>query len=228
VQAGYRVIDEYVKQGQSAARAMWEPSGGGLGGDDLQRRFLAVMRTATDFASLWMDFLGGGVGRGPWGTPTNAGRTAPPGSVEIHPFSIGEAKVANGESRPHTNGDARPHAHADAWHAPAPAANDATRAPETASFVVDVASARRTETILDLRPGSARTFRVHDLRAVDPEAPRLAGATVERVHDGERVRVRLSVPADHPPGVYSALVLDEATALPKGSLTVRVFADGEP
>jgi hypothetical protein len=220
VQAGYRVIDEYVKQGQSAARAMWEPAGNSFGADDLQRRLLAVVRTATDFASLWMDFLGGGVGRAPWGTPTNVGRTAPPGSVEIHPFSIGEAKLTNGDARPHVNGDAR--------HAPAPGEPDWARATEVASFVVDVASARRTETHLELRPGPARTFRVHDLRAVDPEAPRLTGATVERVANGDRVRVRLSVPSDHPPGMYSALVLDEATALPKGSLTVRVFADGEP
>jgi len=223
VRAGYRVIDDYIRQGQNAARVMWAPVMGGstgfgsgglgvMGGDDLQQRLGVMMRTATDLATMWLDMLGPAA-RAPWGMPSwptgPASSASPPGTIEVRPFAMG---------------DATPHANA----APAPGHKDEAPRPWEGSAVsVDLRSARRAEVILDLRPGAdTATFRVHDLRAADAEAPRLTGVVVEKTADG-RLRVRLAVPADHPPGLYTGVVLDEKTSLPRGTLTVHVMTEAD-
>jgi hypothetical protein len=72
---GYRVIEEYLRQGQDAARAMGVPSVGGTPSDEgLQNRMSALLRTFSDFAGLWMDLMGkastgGAAAREPGVTP---------------------------------------------------------------------------------------------------------------------------------------------------------------
>src|SRR5205814_3924761 len=87
VQAGYRVIEDYVKQGQSAARLMWGPMmpGGMPGtsnGEDPQQRFGVMVRTMTDLATLWLDFLGSA----PWARmPGMMGMPGMPGAAKPTP-----------------------------------------------------------------------------------------------------------------------------------------------
>src|SRR5271165_2433794 len=93
VEAGYRVVDEYLRQGQNVARTMWAPfmPGGAWTGnaangappspfpgfpaspDDVQQRMGAMLRSATDLAMMWMDFMGmgamGGYGSRAPGSP---------------------------------------------------------------------------------------------------------------------------------------------------------------
>jgi hypothetical protein len=90
-------------------------------------------------------------------------------------------------------------------------------------LTLDIQSPRRIEVSVDLRPRSlALSLVVHDLRAPEPDKPRLTGVTLEGLPDEERVLLRLQVPEDHPPGIYSGLILDERTSLPRGTLTVRI------
>ena len=231
VQAGYRVIEDYVRQGQSAARMMWGPMLGGMGGagatggaggtggtfglgggEELQQRFGAMIRTATDLATLWLDFFGSG----PWGRGGPVGFGAqrpapPPGAVPPPPFSAGVSPASSAPAAPPA----------------APASNGSQHGGPIVS--VEVTSARRTEVILDLRPSSAElSLRVHDLRAVDAEAPRLKGVSVEGVPGEDRVVVRVLVPDQHPPGLDSGMILDDRTGLPRGTLAVRVVASGTP
>src|SRR5688572_28553371 len=53
VELGYRVIEEYLRQGQNVARAMGVPSFGTAPADEgVQNRMGAMLRSFTDFASL--------------------------------------------------------------------------------------------------------------------------------------------------------------------------------
>jgi hypothetical protein len=69
VDLGYRVIDEYLRQGQRAARALGDRSpdiAGGLGAlPDFYARF---SRYASDFAGLWLEMLGGAGVQPPFAT----------------------------------------------------------------------------------------------------------------------------------------------------------------
>jgi len=59
VEMGYRVIDEYLRQGQSVARALWAPSLGGTPSqDELQQRMGMMFRSFSDFMGLWLELLG--------------------------------------------------------------------------------------------------------------------------------------------------------------------------
>jgi hypothetical protein len=59
VQLGYRVIDEYVKQGASAASAFASPSRSQLpNAQDLPQMTERMMQYASDFTSLWFDAMG--------------------------------------------------------------------------------------------------------------------------------------------------------------------------
>jgi hypothetical protein len=208
VEAGYRVIDDYVRQGQSAARLVWGPVLGGANGavpgsEDLQQRMGMMVRSATDLMTMWLELFGSA----PWtrmpGFPF-APATPAPGAVPIAPFSMGPPPPPP---------------------APVPASAPVSPAP---IISIDVASARRTEVIVDLPQRQLPDkLRVLDLRAPDGEAPRLGGVTIERPGE-DRLVVRLRVPDDHPPGLYSGLILDEATSLPRGTLAVRIIASGVP
>ena len=105
--------------------------------------------------------------------------------------------------------------------APEPPAEPQGMAP--LGLTLDIQSARRVEVSVDLRPrSSGLPLVVHDLRAPEPDKPRLTGVKIEGLPDEERVCLHLQVPEEHPPGVYSGLILDERTSLPRGTLTVRI------
>lgn len=91
VQLGYRVIDEYLRQGQRAARRLTEPS---LGGEALtgEMRDLGVRMTelATEVTRAWFDAFGLAAGRAGMSAaaPRAAGAaTAAPGSA-VEPARI--------------------------------------------------------------------------------------------------------------------------------------------
>jgi hypothetical protein len=107
-----------------------------------------------------------------------------------------------------------------------PAASVASAAPaERLAVAVDVASVRRTEVVLDLPERSAtRGLTVQELRAVDdPSKPPLPAVVLE-VLEG-RLRVRLSVPSEHPAGVYVGAILDGKTYEVRGTLRVVVHPE---
>jgi hypothetical protein len=104
-----------------------------------------------------------------------------------------------------------------------PRAREATAPEHGARVTVAVECARPVEVSLDLRSGSwPAGLRAHDLRAADPEKPRLPGPMVERASEDGSITLRVRVPEDQPSGLYSGLLLDEATGVPAGSLSLRV------
>jgi hypothetical protein len=201
---GYRVIEEYLRQGQDMARTMWNPYAQAQAPEGgMPQPMVAMLRSFSEFASLWMDLMGRA---GPLGSARPPDFTPPSGSAG--PFSVNEPEP---EPRP----------------PPAPV-TVAPEAPATVAgplgLTLDLESRRRVEVSVDLRPRSAGlALRVHDLRALEADKPRLTGITVEGSPGEERVTLRLRIPEEHPPGVYSGIILDEHTSLPRGTLTVRLF-----
>jgi hypothetical protein len=210
---GYRVIEEYLRQGQNVARSVGIPYlGGGPAEEGLQNRMGAMVRSFSDFAGLWMDLMG----RGAPGTPGAAtpGVTPPAGTAGPFPASVdpGAAEVPKAVVP-------------EAPEAPNPPGASESQTAASWAFTFDIESARRIEVSVDLRPrSSGLALTVHDLRAPEPDKPRLAGVTIVGLPDEERVSIRIQVPEDHPPGVYSGIILDERTSLPRGTLSVRIPA----
>ncbi|OJT22986.1 hypothetical protein BO221_19015 [Archangium sp. Cb G35] len=204
VEMGYRVIEEYLRQGQNVARAMGVPSTGGAPADDgLQNRMGAMLRSFTDFASLWMELMGR---MGAGGAAAAPGVTPPVGTAG--PFPSGGAPVAPEPPKA---------------VAPAPQVVPEPQAVVPLGLTLDVDSPRRVEVSLELRPRSSTLpLVVHDLRAPEPDKPRITGVGIECLSEEERVILHLQVPEAHPPGVYSGLIVDERTGLPRGTLTVRI------
>lgn len=206
VELGYRVIEEYLSQGRKVASAMGIPSVGGPppADDGLQGRMGAMLRSFTDFASLWMDLMSrvgsGGVAAAAPGVTPAKGMAGP------FPASTGP----------------------DASEPPKPVAPEPSMSSESlkaapVGITLDIQSSRRVEVSVELRPrSSGLSLVVHDLRAPEPDKPRLTGVKLETLPEEERVCLRLQIPNDHPAGIYSGLILDERTSLPRGMLTVRI------
>jgi hypothetical protein len=209
VETGYRVVEEYLRQGQNMARAVGLPFPDGAVADDgLQNRMGAMFRSFSDFAGLWMDVMG----RMSAGGAPAPGVTPPQGTAG--PFPAGGGPVVSED--PKAVAPERP-------VAPEPRVPPEPQAGAPLALTLDVQSARRIEISIDLRPrSSGLSLVVHELRAPEPDKPRLAGVTLEGMPDEERVVLRLHVPDDHPPGVYSGVILDARTSLPRGTLSVRI------
>ena len=195
VDLAYRVVDEYVRQGQRTAERL---TGRGAGGalpsaGDMQDAAAQMTRLASDGMRIWLELLGVAMS----GTMTAGAPGASPFGAPL--------------------GAAAP--------AAAPAATAAAAAPEaaTARVRLELATRRPVEVAVDLRPEAAGAELVaHALRAVDAEIPPLAGATFVGDRAGGPVTLRLAVPDDQPEGIYNGVVVDAASNRPVGTLSVRI------
>jgi hypothetical protein len=236
VDLGYRVIEQYLQQGQAFARGVSPAArgGGGFGAVDPQRLTEQLARTTFDLAATWLDLWSAsgarGASRGVAGVSA-----APPSPADVEP--VGAFEIEGSGARP-PRAAGQPAPQRSHWTAsgsagagstvaaPLGATQPAAKAAELVAPLtsVDVRSSVRTEVTLDLKPGSAalRLF-AHDLRALDAGLPRIAGVVLESFSGDNRVLVRVRVPDAQPAATYTGLILDEATHLPRGSLTVRVY-----
>ncbi|MCP3144096.1 hypothetical protein [Pyxidicoccus xibeiensis] len=203
VEQGYRVIEEYLRQGQEAARKVWAPYLGGMPREDeLQQRMSLMFQSASDFARVWLELMGGAA------RPSAAPR--PPASGAAGPFVVGAAPAR----APPPEAPSPPVA--STAPTPAPVATPGT-------FTVELESGPRFEVSVELRPRAAGLpLRVHALCATGPDAPPLTHVSLEWIPDEARVVVRLRIPEGHPPGTYSGVVVDARTGLPQGTVYVRL------
>jgi hypothetical protein len=209
VGAGYRVIDEYLRQGQEAARAAWMGGGfpglGGLGGvggrgeAELAAMASQMLRYSTELASFWTAMF------------NNVSRPSPLGDIPRPPmpggFDFG-GPIPSPEPPASSTTPAMPPA------SPAPL-------PDATALTLAIDSKRPVEVSARLDPHCPLgKLRVHDLRAADEKLPRLQGARAER--RGAGLWIALKVGKDQPAGVYSGVIVDDETNLPAGTLSVRV------
>ncbi len=197
VDIGYRVIDEYMRQGQKAAQRFSERSfGPDAVVNDVREVADRMAQQASEVLGLWFQFLemvsASGVMRPMTDAldPTRA--TTPPSA------SPGAAAAENGAR-------ARP---ADA-----------------ARVRVEVTSPYPTEVAVELRAAAGSgPYIVHALRAADADKPRLTEIALIAAPAGgdEGPRLRVRVPQDQPSGIYNGLIVDETTSRPVGTVSVRV------
>lgn len=196
VELGYRVVEDYLRQGQRVAeRIVDRPSAASSMVQSPQELTTRMARYASDIVEIWVQMVelaaSGGLLRG-----------APL-------WSAGE----NGRAREPAPADREP-------SPPVPGVGEPVSG--AARVTVELASTQPAEVTLDLRPGAfALPLIVHSLRAGELDKPRLTDVTLRPADDGI-LRLRVHVPAGQPPGVYNGLIIEERTSRPVGTLSVRV------
>jgi hypothetical protein len=111
--------------------------------------------------------------------------------------------------------------------APSAAASNGASAPSP-GFSVEVESSRPATVAVEMRgPASGAVLVAHALRSEDESLPRIVGVTVSTSADGAPAVVRVPVPDGQPDGIYNGMIIDEATSLPVGTVSVRLGAKGK-
>lgn len=197
VELGYRVIDEYVKQGASMAGSFTGPTASRIpGAPDLSEMTERMVKYASDFTSLWFDTMGqvmtaASNGSAPNGSPS---RSTPSPTPAAH-----EAK-APPVSR--------------------------TGEPTPLRLTLHVRSRATVDVDLALDDGAqvGTALRVEPLRRRGSERAITTVSIAPPPAEGGPLRVSIDVPDDTPSGRYTAAVVDEASGQPHGRLTVVVSA----
>jgi len=208
VELGYRVIDDYVRQGERMARGMRD---GGANpqamAGDAQEVAARMMQYAAEMSGLWLQmFQVASGGMAAWGTPAPFGAGFP--SAPFAPPMPPRSAPRPSEPPP-----------------PQPAA-DASDAVGATRVVVSVSSPCRTDVSLDLRSQAVgRAMVVQSLRAADGSKPKLTDVEIVAGAADEPVTLRIHVPTGQPPGVYNGMVIDEETGLPLGTVSLRVHPE---
>lgn len=106
---------------------------------------------------------------------------------------------------------------------PAPPTANHASANGALTVTIEVLSVRPTQVTLDLRPQSERiSLASYGLHAADATKPALTDITFTPSVDHGPVGLRVCIPDEQPPGMYTGVVVDKATNLPRGTLSVRV------
>jgi hypothetical protein len=176
-----------------------------------------MTRSASDLMETWLQLV--------------AGATGVMGSSNLG-LTGGRASVPPGPS-----GNGRDSAPGTRWTDPPPSPTHPSTggreaAPgspagksDDARVRIEVQASCPTEVFLDLRAGaSRRPLRVHALRSVDADNPRLEATITRGTSPDEPSVLRVQVPPDHPPGTYHGLILDEEANRPLGALSVKVLS----
>ena len=194
VELGYRVVDEYIKQGQQVAQAFAPAAWSGMAPstDELPQLTQRVMQYGWDFAGLWFEM---------WSKMAATG--AMPGMPVPPPPAPPAAAAA--ASSPVAAGSAP--------------ANGESGAP--GRVVVSVTCSRPTTTALELRPNQGQSLVVHSLRAEGHDAPPIRDLLIERAEDGT-LSVKVTIAPEQPAGIYNALIVDASSNLPRGTLSVTI------
>jgi len=196
VTLGYRVVDEYIRQGQKAAQQLGNASyGPQTMASDAQDLATRMLQYASDFAALWLEFVQvAAVGAPAPAAQTRAGEPGP------EPASSDAAEAR-----------------------PGPLPRREAHAIERTGLRIELVATQPTEVSLEMQPDSdGQPLIVHALRTADPEIPRLNDVSFIPQSAEHPARLRICVPTEQPPGSYHGLIIDERSSRPVGSVSVRV------
>jgi hypothetical protein len=192
VELGYRVVDDYIKRGQEAARRIRAGAyGPGEIAEDVQGVAGQLVRSASDLAGAWVEFAALAA--------AGAGTVAGGGAAAAAPTSApaGRATMPNPD-----------------------AADAATVEPLRVRLCV--AAERPIEASLDFRPVPAtHQLVVYPLRMDADTTVQIDQVRVE-IRDDRTVVIRVEVPATQAAGRYAGLVVDDTTNVPVGEVSLVV------
>jgi hypothetical protein len=107
--------------------------------------------------------------------------------------------------------------------APAPIPRAATAS--SPSIIVEIASSRMTRVTVDLAPSAATTeFVIGGLHALEADKPALREISLAIEVGSNRPVMRIRVPENQPPGVYSGVILERESGQPRGTVILRIDA----
>lgn len=198
VELGYRLIDDYIRQGEKAARRMSDRTATPqtmLG--DAQEMAMRFAQHASGLAAVWIQLL----------QLTAASSGMPFAASFLDPLNAGAGGRPPRTPARDTHENGEP---------PAPTK-------ERTRVRIEVVSSQPIETVLDLQPDAAqRPLVVHALRATDADSRRISDVTFQPGSDGAPACLRIRVPAAQPPGTYCGLIVDAGSSRPVGSLSVSL------
>lgn len=201
VDLGYRVVNEYIRQGQKAARRMSEGSyGAEAWTTDAQDLAGRMAQYASELVGTWFELMqltvgSAALGRVAAGQPAGRAESEPPAPV---PDPGQPSTPTSAPGAPASGGHVR----------------------------MKIVSIRPVEVVVDLRPDAAqRPLRAHALRATDPSKPRLNQVMFQSNGAGEPPTLHVRVPDDQPPGAYEGVVLDADSNRPVGIVRVIITED---
>ena len=194
VNDAYRVIDDYLRQGQRMAEKVWLPAMGDGGPlNDFGRLFERFMRSAGDMGTAWLEMMG------QWSSPPARTEGARGGAG---PFSAGRSHVP----APAAGGGERP-----------------AQSTAATGLSVQVESKRAFQIWVDLLdPTDTRDLELKELASTDRALPPIVDVRFAREPDGRRVTVQVRVPDGQPPGVYNGMLLERGTHRPRGTISLSL------
>lgn len=191
----YRLIDEYVRQGQRMAENLWLPLTG-LETDE-KSQFKAperFMRAMSDMTLSWVELMQ------QWTANVQPNRSQAP-TGESSPFTAGQSTRDRGESPAGAGG-----------------------APGSRSLRVAVESRGRVEVSVHVADATALTSLVPtELRPFGAEAPPITGVSLDLASSPEAPVLRIRVPDDQPPGAYNGLLVERGSERPRGTVSLLVL-----
>lgn len=232
VNTGYRVIEEYVRRGQEVARGF--PStpapSGGMSPQQLTSR---MVKYGSDLISAWLQFVELAMQNGSSKPEPPSEHPEPFTDLLDEPASPRDAPAPPASSAAPSNG-----------HAPAAAGAPRAAEPRNVSVptsdlrpssyplssresrpvIIELEASRPATVRLDLRSWAGRLV-AHDLRAADPAKPRITGVRFEEASDRSHTVLHIALPGNQPAGIYNGMVIDEASSLPAGTISVEIRPD---
>jgi hypothetical protein len=194
VALGYRVIDDYIKQGQQTAQRLRQ---GAYGADslatDVEHLATRLIETVSDFAATWVEFLELSRANG--------------------------AASGNGEASPRSPAAARASDPVAGSGADTPAPGEVMRLHVRLSTRRQAEVVLDTEPI-----PAGSTLVPQALRAAEAGLPRIVDVAFEQAAAPGSATIAVRIPDHHPPGVYSGRIVDAASNRPVGTLTVTIPA----
>jgi hypothetical protein len=106
---------------------------------------------------------------------------------------------------------------------PTPATTNGTSATGGKTLAIEVVSSQPTQVILDLQPHAELfSLATYGLRAVDPQKPPLTDLVFEPSSNNGHLCLHIRIPDGQPPDIYTGVIVDTQTNLPRGTLSIRI------